>query len=86
MISETFLVSVLMTTDMTFVRFGLTVGSLVASHRRRCVGAEATGVAHERSLVGVLEPHVLIQGRLLHSSVTTMGTMESHCSLLCVLP
>ena len=71
MISQTFLVRVLMTTNMTFVRFGLTVGSLVASHRRCCMGAEATGVAHERSLVGVFEPLVFIKGRLLHCSIIT---------------
>ena len=76
MISQTLLVSVLMTTNVTLVRFGLTVGSLVASHRRCCVGAEATGVAHEGSLVGVLEPHVLVQSGLLNRRVITQTAPE----------
>ena len=86
MISQTFLIRVLMTTNMTFVRFGLTVGSLVASHRRCCVGAEATGVAHEGSLVGVFEPLVFIKGRLLHSGIVTVAALKSHGRLLGVFP
>ena len=86
MISQTFLVSVLMTTNMTFVRFGLTVGSLVASHGRSCMGAEATGVAHERSLVGVFEPLVFIKGRLLHGRIIAVTALESHRRLLGVFP
>ena len=77
MISQAFLVSVLVTTDVTLVRFGLTVGSLVASHRRSCVGAEAAGVAHEGSLVGVLEPHVLVQSGFLNRRVITQTAPES---------
>ena len=86
MISETFLVCVLMTTNVTLVRFGLTVGSLVASHCRCCVGAEAAGVAHERSLVGVFEPLVFVKGRLLHGSIIAKTALKSHGRLLGVFP
>ena len=86
MISQAFLVSVLVTTDVTLVRFGLTVGSLVASHRRSCVGAEAAGVAHEGSLVGVFEPLVFVQGRLLHSRIAAVAALEPHRGLLGVFP
>ena len=86
MISETFLVCVLMTTNVTLVRFGLTVGSLVASHRRCCVGAKSAGVAHERSLVGVFEPLVFIKGRLLHSRIIAITALKPHRRLLGVFP
>ena len=82
MVSQTLLVRVLMTTNVALMRFGLTVGSLVASHGRSCMGAEATGVAHERSLVGVFEPLVFIKGSLLHSSIVAVTALESHGGLL----
>jgi len=86
MVSQTLLVRVLMTTNVALMRFGLTVGSLVASHGRSCMGAEATGVAHERSLVGVFEPLVFIKGSLLHSSIVAVTALESHGGLLGVFP
>ena len=85
-VSQPLPVSIHMAAHLTLMRLCLGMASLVSRHRGRRVCGEPAGIAHERPLVGVLEPHVLIQGRLLHSSVTTMGTMESHCSLLCVLP
>ena len=72
MIPQTFLVSILVATDVTLVWFGVAVGPLVPGHGRGSVGAEPAGVAHERSLVGVLEPHVFVQRCLLHRCVVTV--------------
>ena len=60
MIPQTFLVSILVATDVTLVWFGVAVGPLVPGHGRGSVGAEPAGVAHEGPLIGVFEPHVLV--------------------------
>ena len=70
MIPQTFLVSILVATDVTLVWFGVAVGPLVPGHGRGSVGAEPAGVAHKRPFVGMLKSHVLIESCPLDGGIT----------------
>jgi hypothetical protein len=45
------------------------------------VGAEPTGGTHEGTLVGVLEPDVLVEGRPLHGGVLAQCALKLHVVL-----
>ena len=75
-VPQPLLVCVLMATDVTLMRLGVAVGSLVPGHGGGRVSAESTRVTHEGPLICVLEPHVLVQSRLLHSGVVTVTASE----------
>ena len=71
-VPQPLLVGVLVAADVALMGLGVAVGPLVPSHGGGGVGAEAARVAHERSLVGVLEPHMFVKRCLLHCCVVTV--------------
>ena len=75
-VPQPLLVRVLVAADVALVGLGVAVGPLVPGHGGGGVGAEPTRVAHEGPLVSVLEPHVLVQSRLLHCGVVTVTASE----------
>ena len=73
-VPQSLLVRILVTTDVALVGLSVAVGSLVARHCGGGVRAEPTRVAHEGPLIGVLEPHVLVQGSLFYCRVVAVTT------------
>ena len=85
MIPQTLLIRILVAADVALVGFGVAVGPLVPGHGGGRVSAEPAGVAHEGPLVGVFEPHVLVQSSFLHRRIITITTLKPHRRLLRVL-
>ena len=77
MVSQSLLVRILMATNLTLMRLGIAVGSLMPGHGRGCVRAEPARVAHEGSLIGVFEPHVFVQSSFFYRSIITHIAPES---------
>ena len=84
-VTETFFICILVTTNITLVRFRVAVRPLMSCHGRGSVCAEAAGITHERSLICVSKPHMFIQSWLFHSCVIANFTSESRTKKALIL-
>ena len=77
-LAEPLLVRVPLSALAALVRLVGGVAASVSAQAGQRVGAEAAHVAHVRPLLGVAEPHVLLQRGLLHGGVVAVGAAVAH--------